>query len=487
MIFGALQQRSADAQTPEAKRYNVVLAGNASRNGFEAADPDAVLNLVSSTGGTVRLDLSDQIGVLVVESTDPDFVQVLGGSAAVAGVAEDVKVKSLPDPGEAVEVAQPRAQAAEPDPLESQQWSMQQIRAPGAHNTQEGHRLVEVGILDSGIDGDHLDFTDDGTPGGKTNVDCAKGRNFVPLGEGGAGGPGVGTEDPCVDNQFHGTHVAGTVAARANGFGVVGVAPNVTLVPVKVCDAQSFCYASATAAGITYAGDAKLDIINMSFFVDDDGIMESTEFTCNSDPEMRVLRQMNERAIAYARSRGVLPVASLGNSDQDLDHPVDENGEPLDNDDCEVIPAETKGVVGIAALGPESEKADYSNYGYGPTDVSAPGGNGTTGDCQTTVLSTIPDNAHGCIQGTSMASPHAAGVAALILSEHGGVVGSGGNRNIKMDETKIWSFMRETAVDIGKRGYDMCAGHGRVDALRAVKNNRSDVYVRTPFCPEYQE
>ena len=56
-----------------------------------------------------------------------------------------------------------------------------------------------------------------------------------------------------------------------------------------------------------------------------------------------------------------------------------------------------------------------------------------------------------------------------------------------MDETKIWSFMRETAVDIGKRGYDGCTGHGRVDALRAVKNNRNGVYVRTSFCPEYQE
>lgn len=55
-----------------------------------------------------------------------------------------------------------------------------------------------------------------------------------------------------------------------------------------------------------------------------------------------------------------------------------------------------------------------------------------------------------------------------------------------MDERKIWTFPRETAVDIGKRGYDMCAGHGRVDALRAVRNNRIDVYVRIPLFPEYQ-
>ena len=88
-------------------------------------------------------------------------------------------------------------------------------------------------------------------------MDCARGRNsvsFLPS------GPGVGTPDSCTDNQFHGTHVAGTVAAQANGIGVVGVAPNVTLVPVKVCDASGYCYVSAVVDGITYAGDIKLDV-----------------------------------------------------------------------------------------------------------------------------------------------------------------------------------------------------------------------------------
>ena len=108
---------------------------------------------------------------------------------------------------------------------------MEQINAPDAHGIQAGSPSVDVGILDSGIDGNHVDFK----KGLSSNVDCARGHNsvaFLP------GGPGVGTPAPCVDNQFHGTHVAGIVAARANGLGVVGVAPNVTLVPVKVCDAS---------------------------------------------------------------------------------------------------------------------------------------------------------------------------------------------------------------------------------------------------------
>jgi subtilisin family serine protease len=332
---------------------------------------------------------------------------------------------------------------------------------------------VDVGILDSGVDGLHPDFTVD-TAG--TNVDCARGRNsvtFVPT------GPGVGNPDPCIDNQFHGTHVAGTVAAQANDLGVVGVAPNVTLVPVKVCDTSGYCYASAVVDGITYAGDAKLDVVNMSFFVDDDEFQESTEFKCNSDPVQRTFRRAVERAIAYARRQGVTPVAALGNSDEDLTDPS-----AADPDDCDVVPAETKGVVGVASLGPQSEKAGYSNYGYGPTDVAAPGGNGTTGDCTTTILSTLPGAAYGCIQGTSMASPHAAGLAALIVSQYGRL---GKDGDVKIDPDRVARILESTAVDIGLSGYDECFGHGRIDALRAVTGDTSALFAQTPLCPEYAE
>ena len=124
-----------------------------------------------------------------------------------------------------------------------------------------------------------------------------------------------------------------------------------TLVPVKVCDATGYCYASAVVDGITYAGDQKLEVINMSFFVDNDAFQESTEFKCTSDPTQAAFRKAVERALAYARNQGVVAVAALGNSDQDLAHPVDEAGQPIDNE-CEVVPAETSGVIGTAALGP---------------------------------------------------------------------------------------------------------------------------------------
>jgi subtilisin family serine protease len=444
-------------------RYVVLLAGSQGDTGFQFTQTRAAaLATVTAAGGTVTRDLSNQVGVVVVQTQNALFAQQIGASTLIESVGRDFSWQGIPLGGP----------EETNDPLEALQWDMAMMRVPQAHAVQAGDRRVDVGILDSGIDGHHPDFIVDG---GGTNVDCSRGRNsveFLPL------GPGVGNPDPCIDNQFHGTHVAGTVAAQANGIGVVGVAPNVTLVPVKVCDASGYCYASGVVDGITYAGDAKLDVINMSFFVDDDEFQESTEFKCNSDPVQATFRRAVERAIAYAIKKGVTPVAALGNSDEDLTNPS-----AADGADCDVVPAETTGVIGVASLGAESEKAGYSNWGFGPTDVAAPGGNGTTGDCLTTILSTLPGGTYGCIQGTSMASPHAAGLAALIESQYGRL--KGGDVELKPD--RVAEIMFGTAIDIGLPGYDECFGHGRIDALRAVTGNTSPAYLATPFCPEYNE
>ncbi|HKZ83753.1 MAG TPA: S8 family serine peptidase [Anaerolineae bacterium] len=480
LASGAVPFSIGSARASGTHGYVVVFAGQQAADGaFDlTVSHEAILSLVASAGGTIIADLSAQIGVLVVESANPLFAAVLRGSVLVEEVGQDFGWKAVPTYDEAVASGAPvnvDAGGGGPeqteDPLESQQWSMMQIRAPEAHAIQAGWRAVDVGILDTGIDGAHLDFDDDGVAGGATNVDCARGRDFIPL------GPGIGNPGPCIDNGFHGTHVAGIVAAQANGLGVVGVAPNVTLVPVKVCDTAGFCYAGSVVGGITYAGDAKLDVINMSFFVDDDEFMASTEFKCMEDATQRAFRRSVERAIQYARSQGVTPVAALGNSDTDLAHAPSGNN-------CDVVPAETSGVVGTMALGAQSQKASYSNYGTGATDMAAPGGNGTTGDCMSTVLSTFPANAYGCIQGTSMASPHAAGVAALVVSQFG-VLGSDGD--VEMSPTQVEGYLQSTAIDLGLEGYDICFGHGRVDALRAVQHDTSDLLQANPLCPEYAE
>ena len=101
------------------------------------------------------------------------------------------------------------------------------------------------------------------------------------------------------------------------------------------------------------------------------------------------------------------------------------------------------------------------------------------------MLSTIPGNLYVCIQGTSMASPHAAGVAALIVSQFG-TLGSDGD--VKMSPTRVEQYLQSTAIDQGLPGYDECFGHGRIDALRAVTHDTSKAYDATaPYCPEYTE
>ena len=107
------------------------------------------------------------------------------------------------------------------------------------------------------------------------------------------------------------------------------------------------------------------------------------------------------------------------------------------------------------------------------------------GDCATNILSSFPGNTYFCIQGTSMAAPHAAGVAALIVSQFG-TLGSDGD--VKMPPQQVQAYLQSTTVDIGLPGYDKCFGDGRINALRAVQYDTSSVYDATaPFCPEYAE
>ena len=430
---------------------------------------DYALHIVANAGGVVKADMTRQAGIMVVESRNTAFAETLRTYALVEEVGQDFGEKHFPSYQEALDSGRltsvPGTGAVLPgsDLLEDQQWGMAQIRARQAQKLQSGQPGVRVGVVDSGIDGNHADFLLNGV----SNVDCAHGADFT------ADGPGVGNPLACVDNNFHGTHVAGIIAARRNGLGVVGVAPNVTLVPIKVCDADGHCYVSDVVQGITYAGDLKLNAINMSFFVDDAEFQQSTEFKCQSDETQRAYVEAVERALAYARRQGVSLVAALGNSDTNL-------ANPPGGKECKSVPAMSPGVTGTVALGDSSEKADYSSWGAGYADVAAPGGADPLGaGCDNQILSTIPGG-WGCFQGTSMASPHTTGVTALIISQFG----KSANGEYSMDPDKVAGRLTRTAIDIGAKGYDKCFGYGRVDALRAVQNDSSYKFIQTPACPE---
>lgn len=481
---------------------------------------DYAVSIVEAAGGTVTGDMLKQAGTMVVSSPNELFDEIMRTYAVVDEAAEDYAWQGVPSYAVGDDYAVgPQQDCPDPpdptdpdclpevpgppvaDPLEAAQWDMQQICVVAnaewgcpdrdAHDEQKGNPAVQVGILDTGIDGDPVTGHNDL----KANVDCNLGRNSINAMVGlpdEETNPGVTLKaSACDDENFHGTHVAGTVAANDNGFGIVGIAPDVKLIPVKVCDATGFCYASAVVDGITYAGDQKFEVVNMSFFVDDNKFQESTEFKCSNDPKQRTFRRAVERALQYARKQGVTPVAALGNSDTDLAHPKETNPDyPGQGNECDVVPAETQGVIGTMALGRQSQKASYSNYGTGATDVAAPGGSGTTGDCTRTVLSTFPENAYACIQGTSMASPHAAGVAALIVSEFGSM---GTDDDWKLSPTKVESLLQASAVDLYNpgspnqlSGYDKCFGHGRIHALRAVLAQTSGLRDDVPVCADGQ-
>ncbi|MEO5652511.1 MAG: S8 family serine peptidase, partial [Marmoricola sp.] len=308
-------------------------------------------------------------------------------------------------------------------------------------------------------------------------------------------------------SPWHGTHVAGTIAAAMNGFGLSGVAPKVSLVNVRAGQDSGYFFAGPTVNALTYSGDAGLDAVNMSFYVDPwlyncrGGAPEDTpEQAADQD----VIIASVTRALAYAHGKGVTLLGAAGNAHTDMANPASDTsspdyGEPphartIDNDSCLNLPTEDPNVLGITALGPSERKADFSNYTTEPTsgevELSAPGGwfrDGIGTDSYRSngnlILSTAPlgvlqaaqqvdadgnitrageaagvmkqcqDKAargttrcgyYRWLQGTSMATPHATGVAALAISEHGRAQRHGG---FGMDPSAVRRLLLATATD----------------------------------------
>ncbi len=343
------------------------------------------------------------------------------------------------------------------DPREGEQWDMTMIKADQANTITDGSRNVLVGVLDSGIDPNHPDLA--------ANVDAANSVNCVD-----AGRPDLSATGWNPTTSSHGTHVSGTIAAARNGVGIVGVAPNVRLASVKVVNDDGFIYPEYAVCGFVWAGLKHMDVTNNSYYVD------PFEFYCDDQPDQHAAKEAVRRAVAWSTSQGVVHAAAAGNSGVDLANKTTDYGSPDDstpvertlNSGCSDIPTELAGVVTVSALSRvgttlENRLSYFSNRGLGKIDVGAPG---------RSILSTIPGGGYAKYSGTSMASPHVAGVLALMKSVHP-----------TWTPAQLISTLRSQASDhvcgppdanfgaacIGTAANNSYYGEGVVDALAAVR------------------
>lgn len=424
---------------------------------------------VKSAGGTVVASYG-AIGVVIARSADSRFSARIMSDSRVEGASATASFATqLTD--EMVAAGEPlpdSAPAPGDDPLSGYQWDMRQIHAPEARAINGGSPSVVVGDIDTGLDYTHPDLA--------ANVDFTNSVSCV---------SGVPDQNPAAwdDDNGHGTHTAGTIAAARNGIGIVGVAPNVKIAGIKAGNADGYFFPEAVICSFMWAGSRGIDVTNNSYFAD------PWLFNCRNDAGQRAIWKAEQRAIRYAMQQGVTVVAAQGNENIDLSkRNVDTISPDTDPDPpsrevtnaCVVIPVEIPGVIGVTADGANLQKSYYSTYGVGVAQVTAPGGDrrfqnpgdGSLGY----VLSTFPGG-YALAQGTSMASPHAAGVAALAISAHG-----------KMPPGALQALLTSTAdpmacppnpfnpgppfnfaaTCIGGDGYNGFYGHGQVNALSAV-------------------
>ncbi|MDZ4701359.1 MAG: S8 family serine peptidase [Rhodothermales bacterium] len=421
---------------------------------------EAAVSRITAAGGTVTRDLSS-IQMVAVATSNPRFVADLSGDASIEFLTSNPTVRWVnPIKREAVltqDFSNPPA-SGDDDFFFDLQWGHDAVDAVEAWNQGARGKGVTVAVLDSGVDCDHPDIA--------PNLMLAKSASFV------AG------EAVCVQPGFffnHGTHVAGTVLAADNGIGTIGVAPEAKLIAVKVLSeftgSGSF---DGVIAGIVHAVDQGADVINMSL-----GALfpKAGQF----DGAQKEVRAALEVATAYARAHDVLVIASAGNSATNLDAGYIHL--PSDADDVLSISATTP--IGWA-LDPSTNldiPTSYTNYGKNSIDFAGPGGDalypgnenclvgGLVRPCWVfdLVFSTIADG-WGWAGGTSMAAPHAAGVAAIIRGKYPNA-----------DIYRVRDIMKNWSDKLGDNpGNDTYFGWGRVDAIQGITGSAGELTLDTP-------
>lgn len=415
--------------------------------------PSGFAARVEALGGSV-VAAYDGVGVAVVAGLDAMSASKLSdlGEVGADQTFQILDPDETPDAVEGVGADAAMAPSSIANPAGAfffaRQWNMRLVKADAAWAAGKlGSPAVKVAILDTGIDYLHPDLVG--------HVDLANSASFVPSDDA-LVAKYFPTRNVVTDLHYHGTHVAATVSS--NAVAAAGVTSRTTLMAVKVLSASGGGSTSGTLAGIVYAADHGADVINMSLG------NQNLPFDMKDKEIKDFFNKVVDRGFKYAHSKGVTIVVSAGNEKQNLD--VAQTFKPY----CGAMH-----VICVSAVGPTAGGtngpwvnadafASYSNYGQGMIDVAAPGGN--TGGavyeaCSTSSLQ-IPVCRTGTyvvgLSGTSMASPHVAGLAALVIADRTGGRAGGAIR----------SAIFNTAVDLGAAGKDPYFGNGRIDVARAL-------------------
>lgn len=417
----------------------------------ERAIPAGFADDIAAAGGQVVNEMP-QIGVAVVAGLDDADVAAVRAIAGVSLVNVDPVLEMEPTAGDVVaEDAAGDAfagTASAGDPTTSsffrRQWH---LRAIGADQAWAAGRLgssaVKVFILDTGLDYTHPDLAG--------RVDLSLSRSFIA-----SDNPVVQHffpgAHPVADLHYHGTHVGATVSSNARAAS--GVTSNVTLVGVKVLSRLGRSVGSSVMSGMLYAADADADVVNMSL----GGAFMKAESN-------EAFREAVHRTTEYLFDQGTVTVVSAGNSAIDLDH--DRNGYKTYCSSTNVICVSATGPASQASVnGPWADidrLSSYSNYGVSSISVAAPGGNGAsrvTAACSrfSRIVTVCGTGTYVLgLNGTSMASPHVSGLAALLVEQIG--------RN---KPAQVRAALAKSSDDLGKVGRDAHYGAGRINVAKAL-------------------
>ena len=463
---------SAPRADNDEMNYAINLAGT------DPEDLQRALALVPGAGGAA-LASYPEIGTFFAQSATPSFAPDLAAALRQAGIAihsigptrvapvlyyERVELPAdkkddapAPQSGAAGGLTSMREESASAAPAGANEevfnWGAVAMHAREAEAVNVKRAPVTVAVVDSGVEDTHPDL--EGRVDTSRSVKCSVN--------------GVATQDfyGWRDEFYHGTHVAGIIAANHNDIGIDGIAPEASIVAIEATNDNRLIYPEYVTCAFMWAASHGVDVVNNSYS------MDPWVYWSPTDPEQAAGLEAATRSIKYAQDKGLAVIAAAGNEGVDIDNPTIDNGSPTD------VPTPTKnravnggirvpsmldGVAQVSAVGQAYNvkpglslgRAEFSNYGD-TIDFAAPGDQ---------IYSTVPllfyPSGYAVADGTSMATPHVSGIAALIKSVHPELTGA---QVIDLMKKQAAANYGRLNAPIDGREY---RGYGFLDALDAV-------------------